>query len=149
MRTFSSIDELEAAVDADLGHSEWLVIDQQRVDRFADATNDHQWIHVDPDRAADGPFGGTIAHGYLSASLIPHLVGQIYRIDARMAVNYGLNKVRFPAPVRVGARVRATSVIRSVKQVGEAAEVVTITSIAVEDAAKPSVVAEHIGRYYL
>lgn len=149
MRIFSSADELEAAVETDLGHSEWLEIDQSRVDRFAEATNDHQWIHVDPDRAVTGPFGGTIAHGYLSASLIPHLVGQIYKIDAGMAVNYGLNKVRFPSPVRVGSRVRATSVIKAVKPVGDAVEVVTLTSIGMEGAEKPSMVAEHIGRYYL
>lgn len=149
MKLFSSADEIRTVIGTELGHSEWVEIDQARIDTFAQATNDHQWIHVDPERAATGPFGGTIAHGYLTASLIPHLVGQIFKIDAKMAVNYGLNKVRFPAPVPVGSKVRATSVIQSVTEVGDAIEVVTATTISVQDAKKPSVVAEHVGRYYL
>src|SRR5215218_4274266 len=103
MRTFISVEELQQAVGEELGSSDWLLIEQSRVDLFADATDDHQWIHVDQARAADGPFGGTIAHGYLTLSLIPWLSSQIFAFETPGArLNYGLNKVRFPAPVRVG-----------------------------------------------
>ena len=106
MRTFTTFDELAGAVGQELGTSEWLTIDQERVDQFADATGDHQWIHVDVERAAQGPFGGTIAHGYLTLSLIPLLGSQVFRLETPGAkLNYGVNKVRFPNPVRVGSRV--------------------------------------------
>jgi len=149
MRTFTSAEELEAAVGVELGHSDWLEVTQDRIDRFAEATGDHQWIHVDVERAAAGPFGRTIAHGYLTASLIPVLVQQIYKIDAKMGVNYGLNKLRFPSPVPVGSLIRASSVLKDVSPVGEAVQVVTATTISTQDATKPSVVAEHVARYYL
>ncbi|MCW2829715.1 MAG: Enoyl-CoA hydratase [Aeromicrobium sp.] len=148
MRIFTTADELRATVGAELGHSDWLEIDQARIDRFADATGDHQWIHVDAERAATGPFGKTIAHGYLTASLIPVLNKQIYAIESRMGVNYGLNKLRFPSPVPVGSAIRATSTIVGVEEIGDAVQVVTSTTILVRDASKPSVVAEHVARYY-
>ena len=109
MRTFTSTDELEAAIGEDLGVTEWIEIDQGRVDLFADATDDHQWIHVDEERAAAGPFGGTIAHGYLTLSLIPWLGTQVFSLETPGAkLNYGVNKVRFPHPVRVGSQIRST-----------------------------------------
>ena len=108
MRTFHGMAELEAAVGTHLGHSAWHAIDQGRIDAFATATGDHQWIHVDPERAAQGPFGATIAHGYLTLSLVPLLVSEVYAIEGvRMVVNYGADKLRFPAPVPVDSKVRA------------------------------------------
>src|SRR4051794_41564812 len=104
---FAGLAELTAAEGAELGPTGWLVVDQARVDQFAEATDDHQWIHVDPERAAAGPFGGTIAHGYLTLSLLPALMAEVWRVeDARLGINYGLNRVRFPSPVPVGSRVR-------------------------------------------
>ncbi|PXX54094.1 acyl dehydratase [Nocardia tenerifensis] len=115
MRIFHGIAELEAAVGTHLGYSEWHEITQDRVNTFADATGDHQWIHVDTEKAAHGPFGTTIAHGYLTLSLVPTLASEVYRIEGiAMGVNYGANKLRFPAPVPVGARVRAGIELRSV-----------------------------------
>jgi acyl dehydratase len=149
MKKFSTVDELTDAVGVELGVSDWLEITQDRINQFADATGDQQWIHVDVERAKDGPFGTTIAHGYLTASLIPVLTQQIYKIDAKMGVNYGLNKLRFPSPVPVGSKVQASSVLKEVTSVGDAVQVVTSTSITVEGAQKPSVVAEHVARYYL
>ncbi len=108
MRTFDGLAELEAAVGTHLGYSEWHAVTQDQVNTFAEATGDHQWIHVDTEKAAQGPFGTTIAHGYLTLSLVPMLVSEIYRIDGvKMGVNYGSNKLRFPAPVPVGSKVRA------------------------------------------
>ncbi|MGH3560955.1 MAG: MaoC family dehydratase, partial [Mycobacterium sp.] len=100
MRTFNSVDELAALKGQPIGNSEWMTITQEAVNLFADATGDHQWIHVDPERAANGPFGTTIAHGYMTLALLPRLMHQIYSVDGiKLAINYGLNKVRFPAPV--------------------------------------------------
>jgi acyl dehydratase len=108
MKTFNGLDEFEQAVGTHLGYSDWHTITQEQINLFAEATGDHQWIHTDPERAATGPFGTTIAHGYLTLSLLPKLVRQIYTIEGlRMGVNYGSNKVRFPAPVPVGSKVRA------------------------------------------
>src|SRR3954471_6081763 len=126
---FRSADELRAKVGHVLGHSDWLTIDQDRIDRFAEATGDHQWIHVDPERAKQGPFGGTIAHGWLSASLLPTLLQQVYRIDAKMAVNYGVNRIRFTAPVKVGSRVRAVPTLAAVDEVGAALQLTVNTVI--------------------
>src|SRR5688572_31124379 len=107
---FASIDELRAAVGTEIGQGDWHEIDQDRINRFADATDDHQWIHVDPERAAAGPFGGPIAHGYLTLSLIPGLSAEIFTVKGiRMGVNYGVNKVRFPSPVPVGSRIRSSA----------------------------------------
>ena len=109
MRVFSTFEELEAATGEEIGTTDWVEIDQERVDQFADATGDHQWIHVDVEQAKDGPFGGTIAHGYLTLSLVPWLGSQVFALETPGAkLNYGVNKVRFPNPVRVGSRVRAT-----------------------------------------
>lgn len=108
MKTFNGLDELAAAEGTSLGPTEWLEITQDRVNLFADATDDHQWIHVDPEKAAQGPFGGTIAHGLLTLSLLPHFSHQLYTVgNIAMAINYGYNKVRFINPVKVGARLRA------------------------------------------
>ena len=110
MRTFNGLDELGAAVGEQLGQSDWHEITQEQVNLFAEATGDHQWIHVAPERAKDGPFGQTIAHGYLTLSLLPVLVAEIYRVEGvSMGLNYGTNKVRFPAPVPVGSKVRASA----------------------------------------
>jgi acyl dehydratase len=148
MRLFTSPDELAAELGKPLGSSEWLPIEQARVDAFAEATGDHQWIHVDPERAAAGPFGAPVAHGYLTLSLLPVLVKQIFTVQARMAVNYGLNRVRFPAPVRVGSRVRATSVVREAQEVVGGIQVVTGTTIEIQGGDKPACVVEAVARYF-
>src|SRR5436190_6917801 len=108
MRVFAGLDELREAKGQQLGASDWVSIDQDRVDKFAEATGDHQWIHVDPERAAEGPFGGTVAHGYLTLSMLPMLLAEVVSVsDALMGLNYGTEKIRFTAPVPVGSRVRA------------------------------------------
>jgi acyl dehydratase len=145
VRTFDGIDALAAATGEHLGYSEWLTIDQDRVDKFADATGDHQWIHVDPDRAAAGPFGGTVAHGYLTLSLVPVLGADVLQIDGlSMRINYGVNKVRFPAPVRVGSRVRGGVAIVSVTRDGPAAHLVLRTTVEIDGEGKPACVAETV-----
>jgi acyl dehydratase len=150
MRTFASADELRAAVGEHLGYSDWHVVDQERVNLFADATGDHQWIHVDPERAKAGPFGTTIAHGYLTLSLIPMLMGEVVSYSGvTMGVNYGCNKVRFPAPVPVGSRVRAGAELAECEEVGGGAlQIVMRVSISVEGQEKPSCVAETVARMY-
>ncbi|MEW2522095.1 MaoC family dehydratase [Actinacidiphila alni] len=149
-RIFASPDELRAAVGEQLGRTEWLEIDQKRIDLFAEATGDHQWIHVDPDKAALGPFGATIAHGFLTLSLIPSLTPQLMRVEGvRMGVNYGVNKVRFPAPVPVGSRLRATAEIADVSEVGGGIQLTTKVTIEREGGDKPVCVAETVARFYL
>ncbi|MEU7179317.1 MaoC family dehydratase [Streptomyces celluloflavus] len=149
-RVFGSLDELRAAVGEDLGTSDWLEIDQQRIDRFAEATGDHQWIHVDPERAAAGPFGTTIAHGYLTLSLLPALVPQLMRVDnVTMGINYGVNKVRFPATVPVGSRLRASARIAEVTEVPDGVQVATTVTVEREGGGKPVCVAETVSRFYL
>jgi acyl dehydratase len=147
-RIFTSRDELAAAVGTELGSSEWMNIDQERINEFASATEDFQWIHVDPERAASGPFGATIAHGFLTVSLLPVLLGQIYKVQAKMAVNYGLNKLRFPSPVRVGSSVRGSSSLVEVTDVGDAVQLIVKTVIELKDSEKPAAVAESVSRYY-
>ncbi len=145
MRTFTTFDQLSEAVGEDLGTTEWLEITQERVDAFADATGDHQWIHVDVERAASGPFGGTIAHGYLTLSLIPQLSPQLFQIDTPGAkLNYGVNKVRFPSPVKVGSRIRATAQISEVSDVAAGKQMVTRYSLEIEGEPKPACVAETV-----
>ncbi len=145
MRVFTDTSELDSAVGQELGSTDWIEIDQARVDKFADATDDHQWIHVDQARAEGGPFGGTIAHGYLTLSLIPWLSSQIFAFETPGArLNYGLNKVRFPAPVRVGKRIRATAVLQEVKDLPTGKQVVVTYTIAIEDEPKPACVAETV-----
>jgi len=117
MRVFSSLAQFTAAQGEHLGYSDWHEITQEQVSTFADATGDHQWIHVDPERAAAGPFGTTIAHGYLTLAMLPVLLSEIFRIEnLAMAVNYGLDRVRFPAPVPVGSRIRAGATLREIRQ---------------------------------
>jgi acyl dehydratase len=149
VKTFKGIAGLAAAAGTDLGVSEWLEIDQDRIDRFADATGDHQWIHVDPERAAEGPFGRTIAHGFLTLSLLPALQHQMYAVeDVAMAVNVGMNKVRFVSPVPVGSRVRARVVIGEVTELEGAVQVVIATTIEIEGEDKPAAVVESIARFF-
>lgn len=148
MQKFNGLAELVAAEGAELGPTEWLEITQDRVNLFADATEDHQWIHVDPERAADGPFGGTIAHGLLTLSLLPHFTHQLYTVDnVTMAINYGYNKVRFITPVRVGSRLRARAVLASVAQLDNAVQATLSTTVEIEGADKPAAVAESIVRF--
>jgi acyl dehydratase len=145
MRVFSSLDELAAAVGEPMGPTEWTTLTQRQVDQFADATGDHQWIHVDRSRAAAGPFGGTIAHGYLTLSLVPMLAAQLFHIDTMGAkLNYGVNRVRFPSPVPVGSRIRATATIAEVTDVPAGKQMVTRYVIEIEDVAKPACVAETV-----
>ncbi|WP_067184483.1 MaoC family dehydratase [Microtetraspora niveoalba] len=148
MRIFTSLAELKAAKGEHLGHTAWRQITQEQVNLFADATDDHQWIHVDVDRAKEGPFGGTIAHGYLSLSLLPSLMQELYRVEGlRMAINYGLNKVRFPRPVPVGARVRAGAEILDVKGTPSGTLSIIRVTIEVEGSDRPSCVAESLSLY--
>jgi len=145
VRTFSDLTELEAAVGEELGTTDWMEITQERVNLFADATDDHQWIHVDEARAQDGPFGGTIAHGYLTLSLLPHFNQQLVEIETGGArLNYGLNKVRFPHPVMVGARLRCTATLTSLTDVPAGKQMVTSYVIEIEGEAKPACVAEMV-----
>ncbi|MER8234463.1 MaoC family dehydratase [Streptomyces sp. NPDC101490] len=148
-RIFTSAEELRAGVGEQLGHSDWLEIDQKRIDLFAEATGDHQWIHVDPERAAAGPFGATIAHGYLTLSLLPALVPQVMSVEGmRMGINYGTEKVRFPSPVPVGSRLRATAVLTEVTEAGGGVQVTARVTVEREGAQKPVCVAESVSRYY-
>lgn len=148
MKVFGSLDELVAAQGSELGPTEWLEVTQERVNVFADATDDHQWIHVDPARAADGPFGGTIAHGLLTLALVPHFSHQLYNVKGiSLAVNYGYDKVRFINPVKVGARIRARAVLSSVKQLEGAAQATMTVTVEIEGVDKPAAVVEQIIRY--
>ncbi|WP_392668691.1 MaoC family dehydratase [Streptomyces sp. LN785] len=150
LRTATGLDEIKALAGTDLGRTEWLEITQERVNTFADATGDHQWIHTDPARAADGPFGGTIAHGYLTLSLIIPLFNQLLTIEGTsMSINYGLDKVRFPHPVKVGAKVRLHGVVDSVEDVkGNGMEMRLAFTIEIDGADKPACVAQAIYRHY-
>ncbi|MGB8995136.1 MAG: MaoC family dehydratase [Pseudonocardiaceae bacterium] len=149
MRVFSGADELLAAAGEQLGTSGWMTIEQQRVNAFADATEDHQWIHIDPQRAAAGPFGTTIAHGFLTLSLLPHLIDQTYRVEGTtMVINYGLNKVRFPAPVPVGSTVRAEVALAEATEVTGGLQLVVRASLQIEGNAKPGCVADWVIRVY-
>ena len=149
MAYFGSVEELAAAV-GQVETSDWITIDQERVNLFADATDDHQWIHVDPERAAHGPFGGTIAHGYLSLALLPALASGRFRVDGMvMGINYGLDKVRFPHPVPVGSRVRAHSEIVSVEEVAQGVRVKLLVTVEIDGVDKPAAVAESISLYVM
>jgi acyl dehydratase len=146
---FASLDDLRAAVGTEVGHGRWLDVSQERIDTFAEATGDHQWIHVDPERAASGPFGGTIAHGFLSLSLIPALTAGLTAVDGvTMGVNYGLNKVRFPAPVPVGSRVRGRVELMSMDDVPGGVQLTSRVTVEREGGDKPVCVAETITRLY-
>ncbi|WP_029111576.1 MaoC family dehydratase [Mycobacterium sp. URHD0025] len=148
MKVFNGLDEFVAAKGSELGPTEWMEITQDRVNLFADATDDHQWIHVDPEKAAGGPFGGTIAHGLLTLSLLPHFTHQLYRVDnIAMAINYGYNKVRFITPVRVGSKVRARAAIADVAQLDGAVQATMTVTVEIEGSDKPAAVAESIVRF--
>jgi acyl dehydratase len=153
MRTITGLDELKQAEGDDLGTSDWHEVTQKEVDAFADLTGDHQWIHVDPERARNTPFGGTIAHGYYTLSLAPRFTEQVMALDGfAFAINYGLNKVRFPAPLRVNSRIRVHVQVAEVKPIegpgGNGAEAVYRLTYDVEGQDKPCCVADLVFRYY-
>ena len=150
MITVNGLDGLKALAGQDLGHSSWLEVTQERVNQFADATGDHQWIHVDPERAATGPFGGPIAHGYLTLSLVIPLFGEILKIDGiRMGVNYGLEKVRFPHPVRVGSKIRLQASVVSVEEVPGGAQTTLDFIVQIDGVEKPACAARTVYRQYV
>jgi len=135
--------ELRDRQSVDLGAGEWLVVHQDRIDHFAEATDDHQWIHVDPQRAADGPFGATVAHGYLTLSLLPRLFySQIEIVDRRMGVNYGVDRLRLVAPVRSGSRIRLKAAIRSIEPRGEGLLLRVAAEVEIEHETRPALVGE-------
>ena len=149
-RRFERLAELQALVGQTLGSSGWIVVEQDRIDRFAQATGDLQWIHVDPLRAAAGPFGSTIAHGFLTLALLPEMSASAYDVaDAQMGINYGLNRVRFPAPVPVGSRLRGHFKLIDFTPLDGGAQLTVEVSMEREGAAKPVCVAEAIVRRYV
>ncbi|GAA3353204.1 MaoC family dehydratase [Streptomyces antimycoticus] len=148
--TVNGLDELKKLAGSDLGTSEWIEVTQDRIDTFADATGDHQWIHTDPERAAQGPFGAPIAHGYLTLSLFIPLFTQL--LDVRgvtTKVNYGLNKVRFPAPVRVGSRLRLAARLSSVEDVPGGVQIAVDGTIETDGGTKPAAVVQSLSRFYV
>ncbi len=148
MRTIGGVSALPALVGTELGVSDWHLVTQDEVNLFADATGDHQWIHLDAERAAAGPFGTTIAHGFLTLALMPMLMREIYEVrGVRMAINYGVNRVRFPAPLPSGAKVRARARLETVDDVSGGIQVVTHVEIEVEGSAKPCCVADLVSRF--
>ena len=151
MRTTTTVlADLPGLTGTELGTSDWVEVTQDRVNQFADATDDHQWIHVDQEKAKAGPFGTTIAHGFLSLSLLVPLVAQVYRVDGvKMGINYGLNKVRFTAPVPVGSKIRGMVDIGDVEDAkGGAVQVTTRITVEIEGSERPALVAEWITRQY-
>jgi acyl dehydratase len=150
MRVFDGVDDLRSAVGTRLGTGEWVTIDQKQIDIFADATDDHQWIHIDPDKAKDGPFGTTIAHGFLTLSLLSSLVAKVFAVEnTKMGVNYGLNKVRFTSPVAVGSKVRANVELTDVTDVTGGVQVTTKVTVEIEGSERPALVAEWLTRRYV
>jgi len=147
---FETPADLKNAIGKQLGVSDWLEIDQQRIDKFADATGDHQWIHVDPARAKNGPFGTTIAHGYLTQSLVNYFLPQIVEVHGiSMGVNYGANRIRFPAPVRVGSRIRGSAELLGVEETKDGGIQATIrVTVEIEGSERPGCVIDTISRYY-
>jgi acyl dehydratase len=150
MRTFDTLADLQALIGQPLGHSDWISVDQPRVNAFAEATEDRQWIHVDPERAKAGPFGGPIAHGFLTLSLLPYFFETGFAVrETRMVVNYGLNKVRFTAPVPVGSRLRAAFRLLGMDEVAGGAMQLTVeVAVEAEGMAKPVCIAESLARHY-
>jgi len=148
-RTFRSHDDLVAAVGDSLGHTDWMTITQDRVNLFADATDDHQWIHVDPDRAADGPFGGCVAHGYLTLALVNRFLPHLLAVEgARMGVNVGCDRVRFPAAVKVGSRIRGAGEVLSVEEKRGGTQIVARVTVEIEGAERPGAVVDTISRFF-
>ncbi|KAB2370611.1 MaoC family dehydratase [Actinomadura montaniterrae] len=150
MITANGLAEIKALAGQDLGHSAWLDITQERVNTFADATDDHQWIHTDPEKAKDGPFGAAIAHGYLTLSLVIPLFNDLLDIQGtKMSINYGLEKVRFPSPVRVGAKIRLAGKVAEVTDVpGGGVQMVCDFTVEIDGEAKPACVAQAVYRHY-
>ena len=146
---FATVDDLPAAVGQHLGHSDWMEITQERVNQFADATGDHQWIHIDPERAAaESPYGATIAHGYLTLSLTNMFLPSLITVEQlSMGINYGVNKVRFPAPVPVGSRIRVGAELSSVDEITGGVQAVITITVEVEGSPKPACVVESLTRY--
>jgi acyl dehydratase len=150
MTVFEQLADLQPRVGDTLGTSEWIEIDQRRIDLFAEATGDHQWIHVDPVRAAAGPFGTTIAHGFLTLSLLPEMFADAFAVaDTRMGVNYGLNRVRFTAPVPVGSRLRGRFKLLAYEPIAGGAQLTVEVTIEREGADKPVCIAESLTRRYV
>jgi acyl dehydratase len=149
MALVTTLEELRACAGREIAVTDWMEITQQRINQFADATEDHQWIHVDRERAQrESPYGTTIAHGFLTLSLLPRFLQDAIQIgDIRMSINYGLNRVRFPSPVRAGAQIRARIVLQSIRDVTDATEAVYFITIESQDSDKPCCVAEMIARY--
>ncbi|MHA4854491.1 MaoC family dehydratase [Rhodococcus sp. MSC1_016] len=148
MTHFAGLNELRASVDADLGTSRWIDIDQARINTFADTTEDRQWIHTDPQAAAQGPFGTTIAHGFMTLSLVAAFLEDLMVVDGiSMAVNYGLNKVRFPAPVPVGSRIRAHGRVLAVDEIPGGVQTTVLVTVERDGSDKPVCVAESVSRF--
>jgi acyl dehydratase len=149
MRTFQTIAELKDLVGQEIGVSDWITVTQERIQLFADATNDHQWIHLDAERAKAGPFGTTIAHGFLTLSLLPEMAASAFAVsETRMGVNYGLNKVRFPAPVPSGSRLRGRFKLIGYEPLEGGAQLTVQVTMEREGSDKPVCIAESIGRRY-
>lgn len=149
MRSFETLAELQALVGQTVGSSDWITVTQQRIDLFAQATGDHQWIHVDPVRAATGPFGTTIAHGFLTLSMLPEMAASAFAVrDVRMGVNYGLNRVRFPAPVPAGSRLRGHFKLLASEPLEGGAQLTFEVTMEREGSSKPACVAESVSRRY-
>ncbi|MGC0398996.1 acyl dehydratase [Streptomyces sp. SAI-126] len=147
--TVNGLDELKKLAGSDLGTSEWIEVTQERVNTFADATGDHQWIHVDPEKAAAGPFGAPIAHGYLTLSLFIPLFTELLDVQGvTTKVNYGLNKVRFPAPVKVGSRIRLVAKLTDVEEVPGGVQITVDGAVEIEGGAKPAAVLQSLSRFY-
>lgn len=145
MKVFEGLEQLEAELGRHVGYSDWMEITQERIDAFAEATGDHQWIHVDPARAAEGPYGRTIAHGYLTLSLLPVLGAEVMEIRGfAMMINYGVDKVRFPAPVPVGSRIRAGIELTSLERKSSGVQLNSLVTVEVEGSDRPAVVAETV-----
>ncbi|AYF75550.1 MaoC family dehydratase [Nocardia yunnanensis] len=148
MIDFSDFEQLRKAVGTEIGVSEWITVDQRRIDTFADATDDHQWIHVDAERAAAGPYGRTIAHGFLTLSLVVPMTAQVMTVSAAsMAINYGLNKVRFINPVLVDSRIRGRFTLDALTDIPGGVQAVRTVTVEIEGQDKPACVAESIARY--
>ncbi|MER5755519.1 MaoC family dehydratase [Streptomyces sp. NPDC002088] len=147
--TVNGLDELKKLAGSELGTSEWIDVTQERIDTFADATGDHQWIHVDPERAKEGPFGAPIAHGYLTLSLFIPLFTELLDVQGvTTKVNYGLNKVRFPSPVKVGSRIRLIGKLAEVEDVPGGVQITVDGTIEIEGAPKPAAVLQSLSRFY-
>ena len=150
MKHYARLEDLRSEIGHEIAVSDWITVDQARIDKFADATGDHQWIHVDPVRAAAGPFGATVAHGFLTLSLLPEMSASAFTVrDTRMGVNYGLNRVRFPAPVPSGSRLRGRFKLLGYEPIEGGAQVVVEVTMERQGSDKPVCVAESVARRYV